>query len=428
MQAGGARDTGCLQARTEVPVTPDRNRFSHGRKGMNSYSAQARDLPDAPSEARTFYTQRHIDPLGGPWSTGLIDMLADPLETDLSPSARRSGLLTPLWAGTAAGALALVLFMGLASACTPAAYIQISPRSGPAGLVTTVSAGSFWPGPVQIRWNGADGPLLGDAQGPNFSVSVTIPAAAPPGVHYVMAVQTASLGTFKASVPFEVSGAEGGTEPGTATQRAAGSGSVSGGHEERATVPAGGSAPGGGSTETGGSGLPSQQGSGSGQTGGASGPGGTASGTAGQASPVAPGSSKDAAAAKGPAATAGPSATLPDARRTPVPADGGPIAPISEPVDNESTGTFLPGDDLPATSGRLQAVAGDLWSGFSSVGPRSSRETSLSGASADARGAGGGVGLGAAFLGAGLAALVIGFGFAEAARARGRDARTHPRR
>lgn len=64
-------------------------------------------------------------------------------------------------------------------ACIPQPrLITLQPRaSGPAGTKVTVAALGFDPGRAEIRWNGADGELLGTANGPEFSVEVTIPQA-----------------------------------------------------------------------------------------------------------------------------------------------------------------------------------------------------------------------------------------------------------
>lgn len=84
----------------------------------------------------------------------------------------------------------------LAFACTTATYFTLSPDRGPAGSIVTVTAGeTSAPGPVTIRWNGTDGPVLATTNGPSFSVRVRIPADAELGVGTVVAVQEgASVG------------------------------------------------------------------------------------------------------------------------------------------------------------------------------------------------------------------------------------------
>lgn len=64
-------------------------------------------------------------------------------------------------------------------ACVPQPIIaSIQPRSsGAAGSEVTVLGENFDPGVVELRWNGADGTLLGKAAGPAFAQAVTIPPA-----------------------------------------------------------------------------------------------------------------------------------------------------------------------------------------------------------------------------------------------------------
>ncbi len=120
---------------------------------------------------------------------------------------RRRALIASL------GLVAVVLSAAsLAWACVPQAdSFSVSPSSGPAGTKATVTGRGFPSGALfEIHWDSKDGPLLASVMGPDFSVPVTIPSAAP-GVHYVTAVGTgehASHGT--GSTAFEVIAASGG--------------------------------------------------------------------------------------------------------------------------------------------------------------------------------------------------------------------------
>lgn len=84
---------------------------------------------------------------------------------------------------------ALVMGLGsLAWACTSQAWVgKITPGAGPAGTRATVTGENFVVGPVEIRWNTSNGPLLTTATGPRFSVAVTIPDARP-DVYPVVAI------------------------------------------------------------------------------------------------------------------------------------------------------------------------------------------------------------------------------------------------
>lgn len=82
------------------------------------------------------------------------------------------------------GALyAVVLAVGVVAAvvstawaCVPQPLVTLAPSArGPAGSQVTVN-GYALKNPAEIRWNAVDGPLLGEAQGPVFSVPVRVPA------------------------------------------------------------------------------------------------------------------------------------------------------------------------------------------------------------------------------------------------------------
>lgn len=89
-------------------------------------------------------------------------------------------------AATAAGSLA--------SACVPQPYIVVQPRaSGPAGTQVEVVGDNFEGVAVEIRWNRLDGELLGKANGPAFSLTVTIPDQAE-GLYSLLAVSRGAQG------------------------------------------------------------------------------------------------------------------------------------------------------------------------------------------------------------------------------------------
>jgi hypothetical protein len=98
--------------------------------------------------------------------------------------------------------VALVLTSAsLAWACLPQAIYTVSPSKGASGTTATASGSGFPAGPVQIRWESSTGQVLATAVGPNFSVSITIPADTP-GTHYVIAGEAPNVKT----APFEVTG------------------------------------------------------------------------------------------------------------------------------------------------------------------------------------------------------------------------------
>ncbi len=89
-------------------------------------------------------------------------------------------ILASITALALAGVLGVV---GNAWACVPQArMVMLSPMaSGPAGARITVEGVGFDapPNHIDVRWNTATGPQLGEASGPTFSLDVTIPPAGP---------------------------------------------------------------------------------------------------------------------------------------------------------------------------------------------------------------------------------------------------------
>lgn len=68
---------------------------------------------------------------------------------------------------------------GAAWACVPQPnLVTLQPHSsGPQGTEVTVNGVGFDPGSAEVRWNSVDGPLLGEGDGPTFSIPVKIPTA-----------------------------------------------------------------------------------------------------------------------------------------------------------------------------------------------------------------------------------------------------------
>ncbi len=114
--------------------------------------------------------------------------------------------------------MAIVVGAGTGSfACTNISTLNISDSSGRPGRQVRITGSSFGnsspsgrrtasPLPVRIRWNGTEGPLLGealpDAVG-NISASVVIPDA-PPGHYVIFGVQQDSDGYHMYGTPARV--------------------------------------------------------------------------------------------------------------------------------------------------------------------------------------------------------------------------------
>ncbi len=108
------------------------------------------------------------------------------------------------------GVLAAVLAsVSLAWACVPQGTLDLSPTSGTAGSTVTAKGSGFPAGDtVEVRWESRTGPVLATSTGPSFSVPITIPASATPGVHYISAAVTgehrdhsATVASFNVTVP-----------------------------------------------------------------------------------------------------------------------------------------------------------------------------------------------------------------------------------
>ncbi|MDQ6745311.1 MAG: hypothetical protein M3Z27_04750 [Actinomycetota bacterium] len=58
----------------------------------------------------------------------------------------------------------------------------------------TVNGHGFIDGPVQIRWNGTYGAVVGTTRGPAFSTTIRVPANAAPGFAYIQGVARDAAG------------------------------------------------------------------------------------------------------------------------------------------------------------------------------------------------------------------------------------------
>lgn len=113
----------------------------------------------------------------------------------------------------ALGMAAVLAAASAAAACTPMlAMYPLSSPAGDPGKEVTVKGTSPSTDPVEVRWDGIRGPMLGtasvDEETGAFSIDVEIPEAAP-GLHYVVAVGGASKGgdsTGWSRAPFKVAG------------------------------------------------------------------------------------------------------------------------------------------------------------------------------------------------------------------------------
>lgn len=110
---------------------------------------------------------------------------------------------------------ALVLTAALAWACTNLATLNLSSAVGKAGDTVTVTGSSFGvpsaanlakgqqPFPVVLHWNGAEGPVLGQAtpdNAGNISATITVPQAAP-GYYVLVARQLNDKGQDSYGTP-----------------------------------------------------------------------------------------------------------------------------------------------------------------------------------------------------------------------------------
>lgn len=106
----------------------------------------------------------------------------------------------------------------MAWGCVPRAnLVTLRPQSsGPPGDEVTVEGVGLDPGEVEVRWNAADGKLLGKGEGPDFTASIVIPEVAQ-GLYAVVVISRqpgggiGSTGTAAFHVTMPVS--PGGVDP-----------------------------------------------------------------------------------------------------------------------------------------------------------------------------------------------------------------------
>ncbi|HEV2758599.1 MAG TPA: IPT/TIG domain-containing protein [Acidimicrobiales bacterium] len=110
---------------------------------------------------------------------------------------RRSGGLGLLTALVAA----LVLVWSAPAWADP--ELRLSPAAGATGSEVTVTGTGFDAAAVEIRWGSRSGPVLGTAQGPDFTVTVEVPDS-PPNSYPVVAVIAAGNTVTTSNASFQV--------------------------------------------------------------------------------------------------------------------------------------------------------------------------------------------------------------------------------
>lgn len=311
-----------------------------------------------------------------------------------------------------------VVVAGLAWACTPQAeFTQFSPSSGGPGTVVTIAGRNFVANqPITIHWGSASGPVIGTAQGPEFSTTVTVPQA-PGDVYAIVAVTTGpnpsltgqGRGAFTMVTPSAPSG-QGSTSATT-------SGATAGAGPASANAQPGQSS----ATTSGAPAASSQRGSASATVRGRSSAGSSAAAFP-QRQPAVRNRSGSAAATPPVADTSGTSGTTQVASRATAPAAGRTTSAAgrSSSATAQPPATFAP----PAAAGATEPSAtGDLWSGFD---PAQSAGAASAGPAAVVDGAGNSPAtLGVVLLAIGLVGLTGGAAAAEARRRRRARARLH---
>lgn len=110
---------------------------------------------------------------------------------------RRARLMVLSILGTVSVCLAMA---ALAWACTPQAFISLSPSSGPPGTAVTVSGHGFVAGGrVDIRMGAVNGAPIATATGATFAVTVTIPQSAAAGYQLLGAIGYDTAGQAQGS-------------------------------------------------------------------------------------------------------------------------------------------------------------------------------------------------------------------------------------
>jgi hypothetical protein len=117
---------------------------------------------------------------------------------------------------TCAAAAGFAAFVSLAThawACVPQPLIAIHPRaSASPGAQVELEGLAFNRVPVEIRWNGTDGELLGESTGPSFKSTLAVPRVTD-GLYTVIALERlpggAAGGTARASLLVSADGPPG---------------------------------------------------------------------------------------------------------------------------------------------------------------------------------------------------------------------------
>lgn len=306
-------------------------------------------------------------------------------------------------------AVAVVFAFALASASVAWGCASIQPKltgtegqtsSGPAASQVTITGKDFGAGPVEVRWNSKTGQLLGQAMGPNFSVSIKIPDAAV-GVHHILASST----TARQTMPFEVTKSPT-ASPADSAPTSTGS-TTNAASEDDSTSNSSQQATG---TATS-SGVNTRENSSVGSPATQSNAGSTATTPArsapAQTTTEAPGATMGSAPA-GSGATATAAATE---RRAASANPAVVTTPSGQAVFGGSAATASTA--MPSAA----SVSGDTWSGFDTATSSLLLSDAFDGATTNS-GPDSAPGLAVGLLGAGLVALLAGFAVAESARKR----------
>ncbi|MDP1889537.1 MAG: hypothetical protein Q8K55_01485 [Gemmatimonadaceae bacterium] len=106
------------------------------------------------------------------------------------------------------GVLAVPLTVAsLAWACVPRGIVTVSPESAPSGSTITVTATGFpIQTPIDVRWNGQDGPRLTTGMGPAFTADVVVPSVAAGAYVISAATMDEHAPHSEGRAPFEVIG------------------------------------------------------------------------------------------------------------------------------------------------------------------------------------------------------------------------------
>ena len=95
----------------------------------------------------------------------------------------------------------------LAWACVPRGTVTVSPTSAPSGSTITVNASGFpQQTPIDVRWNGQNGPRLTTGMGPAFSAEVRVPSVAAGAYVISAATMDEHAAHSEGLAPFEVTG------------------------------------------------------------------------------------------------------------------------------------------------------------------------------------------------------------------------------